>query len=230
MSMPSRPFTFRCSALLFDLDGVLVDSRACVEAVWERWAEEHQFDAKTIIHAAHGRRTSEALRQLFPHLDIAAEVAALEDLERVETRGIFPVPHSAEILSTIPRNRWAIVTSGSIPVATLRMRVAGVPMPEVFITAEDVSEGKPSPAGYLLAAHRLGTPAADCVVIEDAPAGIAAAKNAGMRVIGVAGNYPASALAADAVVPALGALSVRVESNGALIVTGTEDGDLDLTT
>jgi sugar-phosphatase len=175
--------SWRCAAVLFDLDGVLVDSRRCIEGIWRTWAAGKGLDPEPFIRIAHGRRTSETIRTVAPELDVAAEVAALDRLEEIETAGIHPVPGADQLLRTIPATRWAIVTSGSRRVASLRLGVVGLPVPDVFVTSEAVGAGKPAPDGYLAAAGRLGLEPADCVAVEDSPPGIAAARAAGMRVI-----------------------------------------------
>jgi sugar-phosphatase len=158
---------------------------------------------------AHGRRTIETVRILAPHLVVEAEVAALESNEAVTSDGLYEIPGARELLEMLPPDRWAIVTSGIRAIAEFRIRHTGLPMPSVMICAEDLSRGKPDPEGYLTAAMRLGQPPKDCIVIEDAPAGIEAAHNAGMRVIGIAATYPADRLsAADLVVERLTDLSV----------------------
>src|SRR5881396_782962 len=202
--------TIRCQAVLFDLDGVLVDSRRCIELVWEAWARRHAFDPATVMRVAHGRRTSETLREVAPHLDIPVEVAILDKLEEVEHRGIEVVTGARELLSIIPRARWAVVTSGSPAVARLRLRLGEVPDPPVLITAADVRRGKPDPEGYLHAAAALGHSPAACVVLEDTPAGIAAGRAAGMTVLAVRGTYPDDRLTeAHAVVASLASLRCR---------------------
>ena len=212
--------TLRCRALLFDLDGVLVDSAACVEATWRRWAVRHRLDPERIIEVAHGRRTVETLPIVAPHLNVAEEVAALEGVEANTTEGVFEVPGARELVESLPRDAWAVVTSGARSIATLRIRHVGLPLPTVMVCADDITRGKPDPEGYLSAAEQLGRQPEECVVIEDTPAGIGAACNARMRVIGVAGTYPAEALAdADIVVAQLA--SVRVTR---------ADGQLGLTT
>ena len=175
--------SWRCAAVLFDLDGVLVDSRRCIEGIWRTWAVGKGLDPEPFIRIAHGRRTSETIRTVAPGLDVAAEVAALDRLEEIETAGIHPVPGADQLLRTIPAACWAIVTSGSRRVASLRLGVVGLPVPDVFVTSEAVRAGKPAPDGYLAAAGRLGLDPADCVAVEDSPPGIAAARAAGMRVI-----------------------------------------------
>ena len=205
-----------CNALLFDLDGVLVDSRDGVELVWRTWAETRGLDADRIISVVHGRRASETVREVAPQADAAAEVAVLEAMEAAETRGIRSFAGAASLLASLPPTAWAIVTSGAPAVAHLRLGIAGLPTPAVLVTAADVAHGKPSPEGYLQAARRLGVRPADCVVVEDADAGIAAGSAAGMRVIAVAGTASADTLArADFRVGHVGQLEVEVAS-GAL--------------
>ena len=204
-----------CSALLFDLDGVLVDSRDCIEFVWRTWAETRKLDADRFISVVHGRRASETLRELAPELDTAAEVATLEAMEAVETRGIRPIPGVADLLASLPPAAWAIVTSGAPAVARLRLRIAAILPPTILVTAADVAEGKPSPEGYLQAARRLGVRPADCVVVEDAAAGIAAGLAAGMRVIAVTATASTGTSAqADFRVEHVTHLQVQVASGG----------------
>ena len=218
--MTSTDHDGSCMAILFDLDGVLVDSRGCVERVWRTWASGRGLDPGPIIRRAHGRRTSESLREAAPGLDIAAETAILDRLEEGETGGISRVPGAAELLSGLPPDRWAIVTSGSLKVAALRMRIGGVPRPSVFVTAGDVAKGKPSPEGYLIAAQRLGIAPAACIVVEDTPPGILAGKGAGMAVIAIQGTYGAEQLSdADLIAPALSALIVKRSHQGKLNVS-----------
>lgn len=201
--------SLRCKAILFDLDGVLVNSAELVERTWRVWAVRHQLDFEKVIAVAHGRRTIETVRILAPQLNVEAEVAALESGEAVTSDGIYEIPGARELLEILPADRWAIVTSGIRAIAEFRIRHTGLPMPSVMICAEDLSRGKPDPEGYLTAAMRLGQPPKDCIVIEDAPAGIEAAHNAGMRVIAIAATYPADQLSgADLVVKRLTDLAV----------------------
>jgi mannitol-1-/sugar-/sorbitol-6-phosphatase len=201
--------SLRCKAILFDLDGVLVNSAELVERTWRVWASRHQLDAEKVIAVAHGRRTVETVRILAPHLAVDAEVAALESSEIITSEGVYEIPGARELLVLLSPETWAVVTSGIRAVAEFRIRLTGLPMPSVMICAEDLSRGKPDPEGYLTAAMRLGQLPKDCVVIEDAPAGIEAAHNAGMCVIAIAATYPADQLrAADLVVELLTDLSV----------------------
>jgi sugar-phosphatase len=200
-----------CDALLFDLDGVLVDSTACVEHTWRAWASRHGLDAATILRVAHGRRASDTLRVIAPHLDASAELAALVGHEARTIEGLAEVPGARALLDALPRGRWAVVTSGVRAVAEHRLRYFGLPVPAVMVCADEVTHGKPDPEGYLAAAARLGFVPAQCVVVEDAPAGLEAARAANMRVIAVATTYPPEALSgADVVTRALNALTVRV--------------------
>jgi len=195
--------TWLGTTILFDLDGVLVDSTECVERSWRTWAVRRGLDPERVMQVAHGRRTIETVALVAPHLSLADEVAALEGVEAQTTEGVYEIPGARELLERLPGDAWAIVTSGVRAVATLRIRHTGLPMPRVLVCADEINRGKPDPEGYLTAAARLGRAPADCVVIEDTPPGLEAARAAGMRSIGVAGTYPASALIADLVVPSL---------------------------
>ena len=187
---------FVCSAVLFDLDGVLVDSAAYVERQWRQWAHTRGLEAEPFLRVCHGRRALETIRLAAPELDAEAEVAALVREEPPEE--IQPLEGAAGLLATLPAGSWAVATSGTRATATARLRQAGLPQPSVLVCAEDVVQGKPSPDPYLEAAARLGVTPSACVVIEDAPAGIEAARAAGMTVIGLTTTHPAAALPADA--------------------------------
>lgn len=196
-------------ALLFDLDGVLVDSRACVETTWRRWAAGRGLDPEPFIRVAHGRRTSETVALVAPGLDVARAVAELDAIEETSTEGVLPVPGAAELIAALLPNQWAVVTSGHRAVAELRLRHVGLPVPEVLVTGDMVKRGKPDPEGYLLAAARLGVRPADCVVVEDAPPGVQAGKAAGMRVVGVAATHEVWVLAqADVITSAIRCLAL----------------------
>lgn len=205
---------FRCKAILFDLDGVLVDSAECVERTWRRWATEHELDPERVIAAAHGRRAIETVRLVAPELSADAELAALAASESTTSEGIYEIAGARELLEQLPPERWAIVTSGIRPVAEFRVRYTRLPMPSVMICADEITHGKPNPEGYMTAAARLGFPPGDCIVIEDTPAGIESAHAAGMRAIAVAGTYPREELTtADAIVEHLTDLSATHDPN-----------------
>jgi sugar-phosphatase len=201
--------SFRCRAILFDLDGVLVDSAECVERTWRNWANNHRLNPEHVIAFAHGRRTIETVRLVAPALNAEAEVAELEAGEAMNTDGIYEIESARDLLERLPVERWAVVTSGIRTVAEFRLRHTGLPVPSVMICADEIARGKPDPEGYLAAAARLGNAPADCIVIEDAPSGIGAARAAGMRVIAIASTYPPDQLTgADAVVERLSDLKV----------------------
>jgi sugar-phosphatase len=183
-----------CRAILFDLDGVLVDSTACVERHWRMWAKRHGLDAEYVLADSHGRRTIDTMRAVAPELATEDEAARLEQEEALDTVGIVAAPGAVELLTALQSVPWAVVTSGSHLMATTRLRFTELPTPPVLITADDVEQGKPAPEGYLRAANLLGINPQDCVVIEDAPPGIEAGRAADATVIGVATTYPPTAL------------------------------------
>lgn len=212
--------TFSCSAVLFDLDGVLVDSTGAVDREWRAWARRKGVDGDAVMAIAHGVRTLEVIQRVAPHLDAAAEVLALETREADHQEGVTVMPGALALVQSIPVGRWGVVTSGTLQLASARLRFCGLPVPDVMVTADQVTHGKPHPEPYLTGAQRLGFEAMECIVIEDAPAGIQAARAAGMHVIGLASTYSAPALAqADAVVGRLGQIQVATDGDGGLALT-----------
>lgn len=205
--------TLECQAVLFDVDGVLVDSRVVVERSWALWAARHGVDPRGIVQKAHGRRTIETIRALAPHLDAEAEKAWLESAELQDRADLIALPGADAALRAIPDPRRALVTSGGRALALMRMQAAQLPVPSVVVAAEDVLNGKPAPDGYQQAARRLGLEATECVVIEDAPAGVAAGRAAGARVIALTTTFPASALIeASVIVKTLAGVQLTAES------------------
>jgi sugar-phosphatase len=198
------------AAVLFDCDGVLVDSAASVERAWRRWATEQGLDEEAVVAIAHGRRTEDTLRDLGFSDDLAAEVERLEGAEVADAASVSAFPEAALLLSSLPREAWAVVTSGTHALVTSRLAAAGLPLPSVLVTAEDVAAGKPDPEGYLEAARRLGRPPADCLVVEDAPAGVEAAIAADMRVVALPTTHPREELAAATLVAPWEDIVVRV--------------------
>ncbi len=172
-----------CRALLFDMDGVLVDSTAAVARVWSVWARKHDLDAETVVKIAHGRPSISTIRELLPGADHEAEDREVERLEIEDVEGIVALPGAAELLRELPANKYAIVTSATRPLAKVRLLAAGLSVPENLVTARDAKRGKPHPDPYLMGAQLLRVPPAECVVIEDAPSGIRAGKAAGARVV-----------------------------------------------
>jgi sugar-phosphatase len=206
---------FHCSAILFDLDGVLLDSTRVVAEQYKRWAREHGLDPNEVMKAAHGVRTLEVVRRVAPHLDPVAETKKIEDREAVAD-DIFPIPGAVALLNSIPPGRWCVVTSGSRFLATTRMRKFGIPIPEILVTADDVSNGKPDPEPYRKGAELLKVSPGDCVVFEDAPAGIRSAQAAGMKVISLPSTYPAEELhEADVIVPGLTGIKISTDGGRA---------------
>lgn len=175
--------SIRCRGVLFDLDGVLVDSTPAVARVWAGWAHEHGFDPDEVVKKAHGRPSITTIRELLPHANHAAEDREVERREIADVEGVIPLPGAMELLRALPLERWAIVTSCTRALAQVRIAAARLPRPQYLVTSSDVKHGKPDPEPYLKGAQLLGAPASECVVIEDAPAGIRAGKAAGARVL-----------------------------------------------
>ena len=211
---------FSCSAILFDLDGVLVDSTRAVDREWREWARRKGIDGDAVMAIAHGVRTIEVIRRVAPHLDADAEAWEIENEEASDQHGVSVMPGAVALVRSLPEGRWGVVTSGTQLLASARLRFCGLPVPNVLVTADDVEHGKPHPEPYLKGAEKLGFKPADCLVIEDAPAGIRAARAAGMKVIGLASTYPASKLAeADAVVAGLGQIQVSADGGAKLSIS-----------
>lgn len=221
MDPESEALTPTAKAILFDLDGVLVDSRVVVERTWRQWAERHQIDAAPLLRIAHGRRTRDTVEAMAPHLDLDAEVAWLESAELEDVADLTVVPGAKRLLDALPARSWAVVTSGGLSLARRRLEAMGLPVPTVLITSEAVTRGKPAPDGYRLAAQRLGQEPTSCVAFEDTPPGVAAARGAGARVIALTTTHAAEQLAdADAVVGDFTEVVVRATPAGLLVTIG----------
>jgi mannitol-1-/sugar-/sorbitol-6-phosphatase len=174
-----------CDAVLFDMDGTLVDSRELVERMWLEWAAEHGLSADAVLAVAHGRRTLETMAIVAPHLATPEEAARLDALEASEESNQAAIAGAKALLETLPADRWAVVTSAGHELALARLASVGLPRPLVLVGADDVAEGKPAPDGYLKAAAALGVVPERCVVLEDTPAGALAGRAAGATVIGL---------------------------------------------
>ncbi len=184
--LPTRPF----AAFLFDMDGTLLSSIAAAERAWTRWALRHGLDVASFLPTIHGMRSVDTVRrQNLPGVDPQAESAAITADEMEDVAGIEAIAGVREFLAALPPTRWAVVTSAPRALALRRMEAAGLPPPPLLVGAEDVTCGKPAPDCFLLAADRLGVRAADCVVFEDAPAGIAAAEAAGAGVVVITATH-----------------------------------------
>ena len=175
--------TIRCSALLFDLDGVLIDSTPAVARVWHRWAVAHGFDPEAVVKMAHGRPSRATIAELLPHANVEKEDREVERMEIEDIDGVVALPGAQQLLESLPPDCWTIVTSCTRRLAEVRLRAAALPIPKTMITSSDVKKGKPDPEPYLKAAAILQRAASDCVVVEDVPAGIRAGKAADARVI-----------------------------------------------
>jgi len=173
----------QCAALLFDLDGVLIDSTPAVTRVWRGWAVEHGFNPDEVIAHAHGRPSLATIREYLRSADHEAENREVERREIQDLEGVVPLPGALDLLASLPGDRWTIVTSCTRALAEVRIRAAGLPLPQQLITASDITHGKPHPEPYLKAASILGFPPSSCVALEDVPAGIRSGKAAGEKVI-----------------------------------------------
>jgi sugar-phosphatase len=212
-----------CKGFLFDLDGTLVDSLPVVERAWTQWAERHGISPQQVLDFIHGKQAITSLRHFMPNAteaELQHEFTLLEQVEAEDTDGVHALPGALALLERINALGipWAIVTSGSVPVANARRLAGGVPLPEVFITSERVKQGKPQPDAYLLGAQGLGLAPQDCVVVEDAPAGILSGLAAGCQVIAV--NAPADAPKLDQVdliLSSLEQIKIAKSEQGAVI-------------
>jgi sugar-phosphatase len=173
------------NAILFDLDGVLVDSTASVSRVWAAWAREHGFEPAEVVRLAHGRPSITTIRELLPGVDHEAKNREVERREIADVDGIVALPGARELLQALPSDRWALVTSCTRRLALARLNAAGLAVPQYFITSSDIVNGKPHPEPYLKAAKLLDVPPADCLIVEDVPAGVQSGYHAGARVIGL---------------------------------------------
>jgi sugar-phosphatase len=208
---------FSTKAILFDMDGVLINSAPAVERVWRVWAKAHGLDPVHVVAQAHGRRSVETIRAVAPAMDAEKENIIVEQMEIDDKDGVTALPGAAELLGRLPGNRFAIVTSATRPLAVARLGYAGLHIPRHMITSDDVVNGKPSPEPYLKGAALLGFAASDCLVFEDTPAGIASAGASAMQAVALQTTYPAKDLqAADAIVASLA--DVKAELRGEMIV------------
>jgi mannitol-1-/sugar-/sorbitol-6-phosphatase len=171
------------AALLFDMDGVLIDSTPAVARVWRRWAIEHGFNPEEVVARAHGRPSLTTVREYLPNADHETENREVERREMEDLDGVVLLPGALDLLTSLPADRWTIVTSSTRRLAEVRLKAAGLPLPPKLITASDITNGKPHPEPYLKAASLLGFPASECVVFEDVAAGVCAGKAAGAKVV-----------------------------------------------
>ncbi|TPM38871.1 HAD-IA family hydrolase [Mesorhizobium sp. B2-2-3] len=203
------------AAFLFDMDGTLINSIASAERVWSDWARRQGLDVAAFLPTIHGVRAIETIAGLaLPGVDPAHEADLLLKAEAADLEGIVQIASAAAFLNALPPGRWAIVTSAPRELALLRMKAAGIPVPAVLIAAEDVSRGKPAPDCFQLGATRLGVDARDCLVFEDAPAGITAAEAAGAAVMVINATHRHPLATQHAAIAGYDAIGVTVDERG----------------
>jgi sugar-phosphatase len=201
-SVFDRPF----SAFLFDMDGTIINSIPATERVWTRWALKHGLDVATFLPTMHGVRGIDTITRLgLPGVD------PIEDVD-----GIVPIAGAIAFLSALPAGRWGIVTSAPVALARRRLAAAGIPLPDVIVTADDVTRGKPAPDGYRLGAEKLGVNSADCLVFEDVPAGILAGEGAGAQVMVITATHHHPIETSHPTVDGYLGLKVEVDADGRL--------------
>lgn len=183
-----------CKAVLFDMDGTLVDSTRVVERAWGWWAIRHELSLEAVLSFAHGRPTVATMEHFFPKRDHTEELREMEHYEETQLEGILAVPGATQIVHALQGRPWAIVTSAWRTLAEARVAAAGLPLPEVIVPIDEIRHGKPHPEGFLFAARRLGVAPKDCLVFEDARPGIEAGMNAGMQVVALLTTAPAQHL------------------------------------
>lgn len=210
---PGRSF----AGFLFDMDGTILTSILAAERVWGRWARRHGLDVEAFLPTMHGRRGIETIADLnLPGVDPAAEAAWVLAAELEDVEGIEAIAGASAFLATLPRERWAIVTSSPRSLAERRLGVAGLPLPGVIVTGEDVVNGKPAPDCFVLGARRLGFGAEDCLVFEDGAAGIAAGRAAGSSVLVITATHSGPQALEHPGVAHYSDLSVEVQPDGRL--------------
>ncbi|MCI9875765.1 glycerol-3-phosphatase [Pseudomonas koreensis] len=220
MSAQASVFDRAFGAFLFDMDGTVLNSIAAAERIWSAWAVRHGVDVETFLPTIHGARAIDTITRLnLPGVDAEQQAAFITAAEINDVEGIVEIPAAAAFLNALPKNRWAMVTSAPRDLALRRMAAAGIPEPAVMITAEDVKAGKPDPAGYLLAAKKLGVEPADCLIFEDAAVGIQAAEAAGAALMIITATHQHPIETAHATLASYDAISVSVGADGLLRLT-----------
>ena len=211
----SLPTEFVVGGVLFDMDGVLVSSTGSVLRCWRQWAAEYDVPGASEIEIPHGMRAVEIMENFKPGIDKVSALRRIEDIEIADVADLTVLPGVRELLGNLPQDRWTIVTSATQRLLVARLEAAGLPVPERLVSADMVTRGKPDPEPYRLGAERIGQPAAECLVVEDAPSGVRAGKAAGCRVLGVVGTHVAGELwAAGADFVAGSLVEVRVVLQG----------------
>ncbi|ANI55320.1 HAD family hydrolase [Pseudomonas sp. DR 5-09] len=217
MSAHETIFNRAFGAFLFDMDGTVLNSIAAAERIWSAWAVRHGVNVETFLPTIHGVRAIDTITRLnLPGVDAEAQAAFINTAEIEDVEGIVEIPGAAAFLKSLPADRWAMVTSAPRDLALRRMAAAGIPEPAVMITAEDVSAGKPDPAGYRLAAKRLGLEPADCLIFEDATVGIQAAEAAGAPLMIITTTHQHPLETAHATIASYRDIALSIDSDGQL--------------
>ena len=188
------PLTLTCRAVLFDMDGTLVDSTGVVERAWSWWAKRHDIPLEAVLSFSHGRPTIATMEHFLPGREYAQDLDEMERYEETEFEGIVAVPGAMQVVGALQKHPWAIVTSAWRKLAEARVKAAGLPLPKVIVPADEIRNGKPDPEGFLRAAELLEVPPEECLVFEDTRPGIEAGMNAGMQVVAILTTVPASQL------------------------------------
>ena len=217
MSAHDAVFNRAFGAFLFDMDGTVLNSIAAAERIWSAWAVRHGVNVETFLPTIHGVRAIDTITRLnLPGVDAEAQAAFITEAEIEDVEGIVEIAGAAAFLKSLPADRWAMVTSAPRDLALRRMAAAGIPEPAVMITAEDVTAGKPDPAGYRLAAKRLGLEPADCLIFEDATVGIQAAEAAGAPLMIITTTHQHPLETAHATIASYRDVALRIDSDGQL--------------
>jgi mannitol-1-/sugar-/sorbitol-6-phosphatase len=217
--MSSNHSVYEVEAILFDMDGTIVDSSVPVQKAWKQWADSQGIDFARVLEVMHGRRAVETMQLLAPHLPQPATVDRFLEEEELDVEGIVAIPGAAQFIASLPWDRWAVVTSATQSMARSRIRAAGLPDPKVVVSADMVAHGKPHPECFLRAAELLGVPPAHCLVFEDAPAGIASAKAAGIPIVGIETHYSGEVLGVAPAVANFQSIAGGTLPGGAIRVT-----------
>lgn len=229
----TSPFPIRCKGLLFDMDGTLIDTTVIVERHWQIWCEKHNVEFSKLISVSHGRPSFEIMKEFAPN-DKQDEYQTTEYLTELESHvandreGMILIPGAKELLKFLPRNCWAVVTSAGFEMAQLRFQQTGLETPPILVSASHVTRGKPHPEGYMAAAKQLGVDSSECVVFEDAPAGIRAGVASGAKaVIGMnTGTMPLSHLeeaGANPIIKSFEELEFKFLEDGVIEITRKHD-------
>jgi sugar-phosphatase len=211
------PLTLTCRAVLFDMDGTLVDSTSVVERAWGWWAKQHGIPLEAVLSFSHGRPTIATMDHFLPGHSHAEELDEMARYEETDLEGILAVPGAIQIVCALHKHPWAIVTSAWRTLAEARVAAAGLPVPKVIVPVDEIRNGKPDPEGFLCAAERLGVPPEECLVFEDTRPGIEAGINAGMQVVGILTTMPANQLRHRPLIRDLRDVAIRPQGDDLIV-------------